>query len=135
MREIDYIFCLGSTKIIPDLILKKIKIGAINIHPSLLPRYRGRYSTVKAIFNNDKYSGITIHWIDKKIDSGKIILKKKIPIKKSDTAKDLYKKFTQTGFLEFKKLFKKIKKKKPVYSYELKKSSQNIMKKPYLIVV
>lgn len=122
-EDIDYIFCLGSTKIIPDLILKKVKIGAINIHPSLLPRYRGRYSTVKAIFNNDKFSGITIHWIDKKIDAGKIILKKKFPIKKSDTAKDLYKKFTQTGFLEFKKLFKKIKKNKPVYSYELKKSS------------
>ena len=57
-----------------------------------------------------KYSGLTIHWIDKKIDSGKIILKK-IQIKEADTAKDLYKKFTETAFLEFKKLFFKIKKK------------------------
>ena len=120
-EKVDYIFCLGSTKIIPDIILKKIKIGAINIHPSLLPKYRGRYSTVKAIFNNEKYSGLTIHWIDKKIDSGKIILKKKIQIKEADTAKDLYKKFTETAFLEFKKFFFKIKKKKYIKNYKINK--------------
>ena len=130
-KKIDYIFCLGSTKIIPETILKKIKIGAINIHPSLLPKYRGRYSTVKAIFNNEKYSGITIHWIDKKIDSGKIILTKKILIKKTYTAKDLYKKFTNTAYLEFKKLFILIKKNKRIKSYRANKSSTKYNEKNF----
>ena len=118
--NLDYIFCLGSTKIIPNHLLKKIKIGSINIHPSILPKYRGRYSTVNAILNGEKLTGLTIHWVGKEIDYGNIIKTKKIIIKKDYTAKDLYDKFTVEAIIEFKKLFKKILKNKKIKSKKIK---------------
>ena len=76
--KIDYIICAGTTNIIPKDLLDVIKYGAINFHPSLLPKYRGRYSTVHALFNGEKYSGVTCHWVSNKIDKGAIIEQKKI---------------------------------------------------------
>ena len=119
-QNLDYIFCLGSTKIIPINILKKVKIGSINIHPSLLPKYRGRYSTVNAILNGEKFTGLTIHWIGIKIDYGNIIKKKKIVIKDDYSSKDLYDKFTIEAISEFKKLFKDILKNKKITSKKIK---------------
>ena len=78
---IDVIFCLGSSQIIPKKILKKSTLGALNIHPSLLPEYRGRYSIPHAIFAGEKYSGISSHWIGQKIDTGRVISQVKIKIK------------------------------------------------------
>ena len=92
----------------PKNIISLAKIGALNIHPSLLPKYRGRYSLPHAIFNNEKYTGITIHWIGSSIDNGKIIKQKRIKITKNDTSETLYKKFTKTSIIEFKKIFRKI---------------------------
>lgn len=86
----EIIFCIGGTQIIPKEVLTIPRLGCLNIHPALLPKYRGRYSTVHAIFNGEKYTGATIHWMDADIDSGPIILQKKIKIEKEDTAKSLY---------------------------------------------
>ena len=102
---IDVIFCLGSSQIIPRKILEKSTLGALNIHPSLLPKYRGRYSIPHAIFAGEKYSGISAHWIGKKIDSGRVISQVKIKIKNEDTAETIYKKFTFIATAEFKKLY------------------------------
>lgn len=118
--NLDYIFCLGSTKIIPNDILRKVKIGSINIHPSILPKYRGRYSTVNAILNGKNSTGLTVHWIGKEIDYGNIIKTKKIIIKQDYTAKDLYDKFTIEAINEFKKLFKDILKNKKITSKKIK---------------
>lgn len=103
----EIIFCIGGTQIIPREVLKIPKLGCLNIHPAMLPKYRGRYSTVHAIFNGEKYAGVTIHWMDAGIDSGPIIMQQKIKIEKSDTAKSLYDKFTKTGEGLFKKFLKK----------------------------
>ena len=92
----------------------------MNIHPSLLPKYRGRYSLVHAIFNGEKNAGATAHFLSKKIDSGKLILKKKFKIDHSDTAKDLYEKFTKTGFLIFKFIANRWIKGKEIKSYSYK---------------
>lgn len=104
----DYIICAGTTIIIPKEILNACKKGAINFHPSLLPKYRGRYSTVHAIFNGEKISGVTCHWINSEIDKGQIIDQKKIKIENFHTAKDLYENFTDEAFKLFKIVFKKI---------------------------
>ena len=128
-KNLDYIFCLGSTKIIPVEILKMIKIGSINIHPSLLPKYRGRYSTVNAILNGEKFTGLTVHWIGSEIDHGNIIIKKKIIIQEYYSAKDLYDKFTAQALLEFKKLFKKILRNEIISSKKIKKSYPKYNKK------
>ena len=113
----DIIFCIGSTQILPKNILKFSQKGIVNIHPSLLPKYRGRYSLVHAIFNGEKNTGATAHFLSNKIDTGKLILKKKFKIDHSDTAKDLYEKFTKTGFLIFKVIANRWIKDKKIKSY------------------
>jgi len=93
----EIIFCIGGTQLIPKEVLMTPKLGCLNIHPALLPKYRGRYSTVHAIFNGEKYTGVTAHWMDEGIDSGPIIMQEKIEIEEDDTAKTLYDKFTSVG--------------------------------------
>ena len=127
--DIDLIFCLGSTLILPKKILNIPKMGAINIHPSLLPKYRGRYSLVHAIFKNEKTTGITIHWIGNKIDNGKIILQKKIKILNEDTSETLYKKFTDISITEIKKIFSKLSSNKKIISKDIKKYNTLYKKK------
>lgn len=102
----EIIFCIGSTRLIPDKILESSNTGTINIHPSLLPKYRGRYSTVHAIFNGESETGVTIHWMSSKLDAGPIIFQKKIKITPQDTGRTLYEKFTANGVVLFKKFLK-----------------------------
>ena len=125
---------MKSTKIIPNDILRKVKIGSINIHPSILPKYRGRYSTVNAILNGENSTGLTVHWIGKEIDYGNIIKTKKIIIKQDYTAKDLYDKFTIEAINEFKKLFKDILKNKKITSKKIKNIYPKYTKKNYLLM-
>ncbi len=120
-NNLDVIFCLGSTRILPQNIVKIPKIGTLNIHPSLLPKYRGRYSLVHSIANGEKYAGLTSHWIGKEIDLGNIISKKRIIISKDDTGGTLYKKFTDSAIKEFKKIFLKIINEKKIKTYKQKK--------------
>ncbi|OHA24618.1 MAG: hypothetical protein A3H57_01410 [Candidatus Taylorbacteria bacterium RIFCSPLOWO2_02_FULL_43_11] len=101
--EPEIIFCIGGMQIVPKEVLDIPKIGTINIHPALLPKYRGRYSTVHAIFNGDKYTGVTLHFMDEGLDSGPIILQQKFPIDKDDTAREVYDKFTNVGTALFEK--------------------------------
>jgi Folate-dependent phosphoribosylglycinamide formyltransferase PurN len=64
----------------------------LNIHPSLLPKFKGLNTHKRVIDNKEKYSGCTVHYVNSKLDSGKIILQKKIKINKNDTPKSLSKK-------------------------------------------
>tara|TARA_A100001037_G_C15112905_1_gene619915 strand:+ start:1034 stop:1807 length:774 start_codon:yes stop_codon:yes gene_type:complete len=104
----EIIFCIGGTRLIPKDILEVPKLGCINIHPALLPKYRGRYSTAHAIFNGESRTGVTLHWLDQGIDSGPIISQKTIKIEPNDTAKTLWEKFCSEGerlFEEFLELW------------------------------
>ena len=94
----EIIFCIGGMQIIPKKVLSIPSLGCLNIHPALLPKYRGRFSTAHAIFNGEKYTGATLHWMDEGIDCGPIIFQEKVKIDDSDTGKTLYDKvLTQTG--------------------------------------
>ena len=64
----------------------------INIHPSLLPKYKGLNTHKRALENNEKFSGCTVHYVTSKLDSGKIIMQKKTNISKNDNVKSLKKK-------------------------------------------
>ena len=79
-------------KILSSNFIKKFKNPILNIHPSILPRYKGLNTHMKAIKNKDKFSGATVHLVTPKLDSGKIILQKKVRISKYDTEKTLAKK-------------------------------------------
>ncbi|MEK9628125.1 MAG: formyltransferase family protein, partial [Nitrospinota bacterium] len=93
----EIVFCIGGTRLIPKEILEIPRLGCVNIHPALLPKYRGRYSTAHAIFNGETETGVTIHWMDEGIDSGPIISQETIAIDPDDTAKSLWEKFTAEG--------------------------------------
>ena len=84
-NRIDLICLAGFMKILSPDFIKKFKGKILNIHPSLLPKYKGLNTHARAIKNKDKYSGCTVHLVNAKLDSGKIILQKKIRIFKKDT--------------------------------------------------
>jgi methionyl-tRNA formyltransferase len=99
----DIIFCFGGMQIIPKEVLDIPKLGTLNIHPALLPKYRGRFSTVHALFNGEKYTGVTLHYMSEALDAGPIIYQKKYKIEENDTGKTLYDKFTTAGTELFQK--------------------------------
>ena len=91
-NNVDLICLAGFMKILSGKFIKKLNKTILNIHPSLLPKYKGLNTHNRAIQNKDKYSGATVHIVNKKLDSGKIILQKKVKVLKSDNSKSLGKK-------------------------------------------
>jgi len=76
-------------KILSKNFIKKFEGNILNIHPSLLPKYKGLNTHLKAINNKEKFSGCTVHFVNSKLDSGKIILQKKVRINKNDSPRTL----------------------------------------------
>ena len=91
-KKIKIICLAGFMRVLSKDFLKSFKGKILNIHPSLLPKYKGLNTHHRAISNNEKYSGCTVHFVNSKLDSGKIILQKKVKISKSETAESLAKK-------------------------------------------
>tara|TARA_E500000331_G_scaffold66481_1_gene61214 strand:- start:80 stop:658 length:579 start_codon:yes stop_codon:yes gene_type:complete len=88
-----HLICLaGFMKILSKNFIKNFKGKILNIHPSLLPKYKGLNTHEKAIKKKDKYSGCTVHFVNSKLDSGEIINQKKVRISKLDTPDTLAKK-------------------------------------------
>ena len=79
-------------KILSKNFIKKFNGKIINIHPSLLPKYKGLNTHRRAILNKDKFTGCTVHYVSSKLDSGKIILQRKIKITSKDSPTSLAKK-------------------------------------------
>ena len=79
-------------KILSKSFINNFKGKILNIHPSLLPKYKGLNTHERAIRNKDKYSGCSVHFVNSRLDSGKIISQKKVRINKFDTPKTLAKK-------------------------------------------
>tara|TARA_Y100001980_G_C14527084_1_gene302666 strand:+ start:283 stop:867 length:585 start_codon:yes stop_codon:yes gene_type:complete len=90
-NNIKLICLAGFMKILSKNFIKRFKYNIINIHPSLLPKYKGLNTHDRAIKNKDKYSGCTVHYVSEKLDSGKIIVQKKVKVLKSDTPQSLSK--------------------------------------------
>ena len=107
-KNINLICLAGFMKILSKNFIKKFKGKIINIHPSLLPKYKGLNTHKKAIENNDKYAGCSVHLVTAKIDSGKIIMQKKVRIKKNDTIYSLSKKVLKKEHLLYPAAIKKI---------------------------
>ena len=91
-KNIKFICLAGFMKILSPYFLNFFKNKIINIHPSLLPKYKGLNTHYRALKAKEKFSGCTIHYVSKKLDSGTIIAKKKVKIFKKDTLKKLEKK-------------------------------------------
>ena len=91
-ENIRFICLAGFMEILSKSFIKNFNGKIINIHPSLLPKYKGLNTHTKAIQNKDKIAGCTVHFVTAKLDSGKIILQKKVKIYKKDTPTSLAKK-------------------------------------------
>ena len=90
-NKIELICLAGFMKILSKNFIRNFKGKILNIHPSLLPKYKGLNTHQRAIDNKDKYSGCTVHFVSSKLDSGKIILQKRVNILKKDTPVSLSK--------------------------------------------
>jgi len=86
----DLLLSVSFRRIIPPEILSLPSVGAINLHGSLLPAYRGRFCAVWAIVNDERISGMTLHWMDEGIDTGDIIAQVPVEIRDDDTGYSLY---------------------------------------------
>ena len=91
-NNIEMICLAGFMKILSKNFIKKFKGKILNIHPSLLPKYKGLNTHEKALINKEKYSGCTVHFVNSRLDSGKIILQKKVKISENETVESLAKK-------------------------------------------
>ena len=107
-EKIKLICLAGFMRILSKNFIKRFKGKILNIHPSLLPKYKGLNTHQRAISNNEKYTGCTVHFVNSRLDSGKIILQKKVKISKSDTVKSLSKKILIQEHKLYPKAIKKV---------------------------
>ena len=91
-NEINLICLAGFMKILSTSFINSFKGEILNIHPSLLPKFKGLNTHQRVINNKEKYSGCTVHFVSSRLDMGKIILQKKVKISKNETPKTLAKK-------------------------------------------
>jgi phosphoribosylglycinamide formyltransferase-1 len=88
-KKINLICLAGFMRILSKNFIQNFNGQILNIHPSLLPKYKGLNTHDRAIKNKDRYSGCTVHFVTAKLDSGKIIIQKKVKINKKDTPRTL----------------------------------------------
>ena len=107
-NQINLICLAGFMKILSKNFIVKFGGKILNIHPSLLPKYKGLNTHTRAINNNEKFSGCTVHYVNSKLDSGKIILQKKVKIHKKDTPQTLAKRILKEEHILYPKALIKI---------------------------
>ncbi len=91
-NNISLVCLAGFMKILPRYFIDVYKGKIINIHPSLLPKYKGLNTHKRVISDGEKFTGCTVHFVNKKLDSGKKIFQKKVRISTNDNAKSIEKK-------------------------------------------
>ena len=105
--KVNLICLAGFMKILSKKIIKNYKNRILNIHPSLLPNYKGLNTHKRVIKNEEKFTGCTVHVVNSRLDSGKIILQKKIRILKKDDESSLSKRVLKVENLIYPKAVKK----------------------------
>jgi methionyl-tRNA formyltransferase len=102
----DVIFSLYFRDILPQAILDIPRMGAVNLHPALLPKYRGTFSVPWAIINGEEYTGFSYHYMLAQVDLGNIILQRRVCIRSDDTAYSLYHRLITEGLGSFEEAFR-----------------------------
>ena len=87
--RIDYIFLAGWMRILSSRFIQAFPDKIINIHPSLLPKYKGLDSIQRALDNKEYSTGCTVHMVTEELDSGKILMQEEVPIRRHDTIETL----------------------------------------------
>ena len=107
-NQIKLICLAGFMRILTSSFIKKFRGEIINIHPSLLPKYKGLNTHQRVLENNEKYSGCTVHFVNSRLDSGKIILQKKVKILNNDTIDTLSKRILKQEHYLYPKALSKV---------------------------
>tara|TARA_A100001015_G_scaffold135937_1_gene150840 strand:+ start:201 stop:782 length:582 start_codon:yes stop_codon:yes gene_type:complete len=107
-NEIDLICLAGFMKILSKNFIDNFKGKILNIHPSLLPKFKGLNTHERALRNKENFSGCTVHYVNSKLDSGKVILQKKVKINKNETSKTLRDKILKQEHKLYPEAIKKI---------------------------
>ncbi len=107
-NKIKLICLAGFMKILSKKFIKNFKGKILNIHPSLLPKYKGLNTHERVIKSKEKYSGCTVHLVTSKLDSGKILMQKKVKISKTETPHTLKNKILKQEHLLYPKVLMKL---------------------------
>ena len=108
INKVSLICLAGFMKILSPNFIKKFKGIILNIHPSLLPKYKGLNTHKRVLQNRERYSGCTVHYVNSRLDSGKIILQAKVKISKKETSLSLKKKILKQEHHLYRKAIKKV---------------------------
>ncbi len=108
LNDIKLVCLAGFMKILSRNFIKKFKGKILNIHPSLLPKYKGLKTHERVIRNKEKYSGCTVHLVSSRLDSGKIIIQKKIKLFKRETPSSLKKRVLKHEHILYPKAISKV---------------------------
>ena len=100
-KKITLICLAGYMKILSKDFIKKFRGKIINIHPSLLPKYKGVNTFTRILKNKEKISGCTVHHVNDKLDSGNVILKKSFSVEDKDNELSLKKKTQKMEYKAF----------------------------------
>ena len=106
--KISLICLAGYMKIISKKFINNFGKKIINIHPSLLPKYKGLNTFEKILKNKEKKTGCTVHFVNEKLDSGKIIVQKSFFINQKDTVKNLKEKTQKLEYIAYSEAIIKI---------------------------
>ena len=107
-KNIKLICLAGFMRILSSKFIKNFRGIILNIHPSLLPKYKGLNTHKRVLENGEKFSGCTVHLVNSKLDAGKIIMQKKIKTFKKDTALKLKKRVQKEEYKLYPRAIKKI---------------------------
>ena len=107
-KQIKLICLAGFMRILSKKFTQRFKGKILNIHPSLLPKYKGLNTHERVINNKEKFSGCTVHLVNSKLDSGKIILQKKVKVFKRDTQNKLAKRILKQEHIIYPKAILKL---------------------------
>ncbi len=104
----DALFSLHYRQRVPGRILSLFPMGGVNLHPALLPKYRGCFSGPWALINGEDVTGFSYHYMTEKFDEGRIVLQKEIPIRPDDTAFSLFHRQITEGLAVFSTVYRKV---------------------------
>lgn len=105
----DYFISINFSQKIEKEALTIPKNGSINVHPGILPKYKGILPYFWSIFKREKHTGVTIHYMNEKLDEGRVIAQEKVKIKKIDSVLKVFLKTTASGASLLKKVLEKTK--------------------------
>jgi phosphoribosylglycinamide formyltransferase-1 len=88
--EVEVVVLAGFMRVLKEQMLAAFPRRIVNIHPSLLPKFPGLEAWKQALAANEKWTGVTVHYVDEKVDHGDVIVQRKVPVMSEDTPESLH---------------------------------------------